>query len=127
MFRLVGQTLLLIATLALLPGASTTHCAVAELFGVETHHHTVVDSTDCDSHDHHEELPCSDDCSLDFGDLSLPQPLPVLLPTSFVLVDWNSPEFRIGAPAPPARDLVVPRSDRPPLISSPVFTGAYLI
>ncbi|MDF1859451.1 MAG: hypothetical protein P1U87_04515 [Verrucomicrobiales bacterium] len=124
---MVGQTLLLIATLALLPGASATHCAVAELFGIETSHHTIVDSTDCDSHEHHEDTPCSETCSLDFGDLSLPQPLPAILSTSFVLIDWDSPEFRFAAPVAVARDLIVPRPDRPSLVSSPVFTGAYLI
>lgn len=118
-----GQVLLLLASLALLPGATTSSCAVAELFGVETHHHTTPDA-DCDSH----ETPCNEDCLLDFGDAKSPQS-----DAEFVITVSEMPEFAaIMQSALPALAVVTdcappPRSDCSPQTYSPSFLGVFLI
>ena len=118
-----GQILLLLASLALLPGATTSSCAVAELFGLETHHHTTSDG-----HSHSHEEPCNEGCLLDFGDVNSPQS-----DAEFVIAVSEIPEFASGMQvnlpvlasetefAPP------PRSDRPPKTFSPSFLGVFLI
>ncbi|MCG8600520.1 MAG: hypothetical protein MI807_10295 [Verrucomicrobiales bacterium] len=118
-----GQILLLLVSLALLPGATTSSCAVAELFGVDSHHHTTEDG-----HGHSHEEPCNEDCLLDFGAANhtpndgnfsfvaseMPACFEIVLPP----VPKAAPAIRQGPPL---------RADRPPEVITPAFSGVFLI
>jgi hypothetical protein len=118
-----GQILLLLASLAFLPGATTSSCAFAELFGLETHHHTTSD-VDCDSH----EAPCDEDCLLDFGDANASQS-----DAESVIAVSEIPEFASGMLVTlPALEAAIdfappPQLDHSLQAHSPSSSGVFLI
>lgn len=130
MLKPVGQILLLIASLALLPGTALSSCAVAEFLGAETHHHTGLEDHghgDCEGDPDH-STPCSEECSLDLDEALPGKPLPSI---SAVLLSDAAPWSRISMSPPESeRGLspgAIPRADHPPAWSTPPFSGVFRI